>query len=179
MSKFLPSLLCTMVALALGATTAFAETKPSLQTNDKKFVKDAAEASIAVLHMTEVVAREGSMGGEPVKTVCKAFSADLNVAWGELGTIAQAKGAELPKTDTAAGEKRQIEQMKKLSTDKFDKAFLKSLVKDTKKVAKVVEDGAKNVQDPELKAWAAKWAPSFKTHHEAVDQLENSESKKK
>lgn len=177
----------SLFSLLLGATvalstSAFAETKAgakSLSSSDKQFVKSVGEAALGVLHLTEVVApREGSPGSETTKAAGKTFATDVNTAWGELGAIAT-DPKDLPKTDPSATEKRAIADMKKLSPDKFEKAFLKSLEKESKRLAKHTEDGAKQVQSPELKAWAEKWAPSFKTHHEEIDKLEAAEAKKK
>lgn len=177
----------SLFTLLLGAsfalsTLGFAETKAGakpLSSGDKQFVKSVAEAALGVLHLTEVVApREGSPGSETVKAAGKTFATDVNTAWGELGAIAT-DPKDLPKTDASASEKKAIADLKKLPADKFDKPFLKALDKDSKRLAKHTEEGAKQVQSPELKAWAEKWAPGFKTHAEEIGKLEASESKKK
>jgi predicted outer membrane protein len=179
MRKLLPSLLCAAIALALPVHSFAAETARPMASGDKKFVKDAGDAMIGVLHLTELVIRDTSPGGDEIKTASKPLSTDLNTAWGELGTIAQGKGTEMPKTDATGTEKHALEQLKKSPTDKFDKAYLKDLTKETKKLARVTNEGAKQLQDAELKAWAEKWAPGFKAHDEKVAALEKSEGKKK
>ncbi len=183
MRKLIPSLLLS-VAVVLSAATALAQSsKPaggkSLQSGDKKFVKDAAEAQVEILHLTELTGREESPGSPGLKALTKPLATDLTAAYGEIGTIGQAKGAEMPETKKGSGEKRAIEQLKKAKPEEFDKGFLKMLTKETKKYSSLVENGAKSLSDTELKGWAEKWAPKFKAHHEALDKLEEEESKKK
>ena len=182
MTNLFASLLLS-AAVALSATTAFAQaTKPaagkSVSGTDKKFVKDVADLQVQILHLTDLTSREESPGGPAVKALTKPLAADLNTGYGELGTLAQAKGAPMPETKKDAMEKKTIEGLQKAKPTEFDKLFLKSLEKDVKKLNTMVEGGAKSLTDAELKGWAEKWAPKLKTHYEAIGQAEN-EGKKK
>jgi putative membrane protein len=168
----------TLPAAAAETATKSAPAK-QLSSGDKKFVKDAAESQLEILDRTNLTSRDESPGSPGLKVLTKALATDLTTAWGELGGIAQARGGTMPDTAKSGATKRDLEALQKADAAKFDKLFLKALVKDTKKLSSVVESGAKSVQDPELKGWAAKWAPGFKTHHEAIDKAESEESKKK
>ncbi len=187
-TRTITRLLPLAIASVLTAASASAQTatpapkasgsaKSSLSSSDKKFVKDAGEAQLAILHFTELTRRPENPGGEELKKLNGKMGTDLNLAWGELGSAA--KGTELPKTEPSASEKSTLEKLKKTDADKFDKLFLKSLTKETKKATQIFEMAAKSVQDADLKAFAAKWQPTVKTFHDDAERLEAEAGKKK
>ena len=105
MRNLFPSLfLCAAVTLGASFSSVAAEkaTGKPITSNDKKFIKDAGEAMVGVLHHTELVVRDTSPGGDEIKAAAKPLATDVNTAWGELGTLAQGrvdsgKQVEMPK----------------------------------------------------------------------------------
>lgn len=178
------SLLTVALAAAFALPIAQAQTpaavapaKPLAQ-NEKKFVKDAAEQMIAEIHLVEIT-RHAGPGSEALKKSNEKMNKELGEAWGELATIAQTHKIDYPKTDVSPGEKTAIEKLKKLEGDKFDKGFLKALSKETKKTAQVFTTAGKSVQNPELKTYVEKWAPTVAAHHAEVEKAEDDAKKAK
>jgi predicted outer membrane protein len=178
------SLVTLAFAAAFAFPTAHAQTpaadapaKPLAQ-NEKKFVKDAAEQMIAEIHLVEIT-RHAGPGSEALKKSNEKINKELGDAWGELAKVADANKLEYPKTDVTPSEKTNIAKLKKLEGDKFDKGFLKALSKETKRTAQIFATAGKGVQNPELKAYIEKWAPTITSHNEEVEQAEDAAKKAK
>jgi predicted outer membrane protein len=169
----------TGTAAAGSSASGTAKAPTTLSSSEKKFVKDAGEALLPILHLTEISRRPEQPGSEDLKKFIGKLGTELNSAWGELGTIAQAKGAELPKTDVTGSEKTTLDKLRKTDADKFDKAFLKVFTKETKKAAQTYETAEKNLRDVELKSFAQKWAPALAKANEEADKMEAEAGKKK
>ena len=165
------------VAQTAPGTTAQAPAKP-LTSAEKKFIKDAAEQMVVEIHLVEIT-KHGETGSAELKKTNTAMNKDLGEAWAALATIAQNNKVEYPKTDTTASEKSTIEKLRKQEADKFDKAFLKALGKETKKTAQIFKSAEKSVQNPELKTYITTWAPKFASHHEQVEAAEDAAKKAK
>lgn len=159
-----------------GASTA-APAKSPLSAAEKKFVKDAGEAQLAILHLTALTPRPEQPGSEALKEFNKKLAKEIEPAWGELSTAG--KGTELPKTDVTTSEKTTLEKLKKTDPDKFDKAFLKAFSKESKKAAQVFEMGEKGIKDPELKSFAQKYGPVLKKAYDEAEKMEAEAGKKK
>lgn len=157
--------------------TAGAAAKP-LSSADRKFIKDAGEQVLAVTHLVELTRHNGP-GSEAVKKMNEKIKTDFDKIWGELGTAAQARKVDLPKTEVAGNEKSMLDKLRKTESDKFDKAFLKALDKEMKKTAQVFEAADKSVQEPELKTVVSNWTPKLKGYAEEVGTAENEASKRK
>ena len=160
-----------------GATTVQAPAKP-LTSAEKKFIKDAAEQMVAEIHLVEIT-KHGETGSAELKKSNAEMNKDLGEAWGALATIAQNNKVDFPKTDTTAAEKSTLEKLRKQETDKFDKAFLKVISKETKKTAQIFKTAEKSVQNPELKAYITTWGPKIAAHHEQVEAAEDAAKKAK
>src|SRR4051812_7409259 len=79
---------------AAGAGGAAKKAATSHSSGDKQLVKQAADAQMGVLHMTELFAGQTPPGSDPVQATGKKIGADLNKSWGELAQIAQARATE-------------------------------------------------------------------------------------
>lgn len=161
----------------LGSSAAEAPAKP-LSQGEKKFIKDAAEQMITEIHLVEIT-RHAGPGSESLKKSNEEINKQLGEAWGLLATIAQNHKFDVPKTDVTASEKTAIAKLKKLEGDKFDKAFLKALGKETKQTAQLFTAAQKSVQNPELKSFVETWAPTIASQHEAVEKAEEDAKKAK
>jgi len=56
----------------------------------------------------------------------------------------------------------------------FDKAYVSNMIDDHKEDIKEFEDAAKNVKDPDLKAFAVKTLPTLKMHLDAIQKIHDS-----
>jgi predicted outer membrane protein len=155
---------------------AAGEKKLAVSSSDKQLVKSAGEAQVGMLHLAEVGKGQGS---ETVKEISKKVAGDINDSWGELDAAIKGKGAELPKSDQTAGEKRDIAELKKAPAAKFDKLFLKALEREAKHAATAFATGAKSASDADLKTYFAKWQPKVAALSEEISKAESEAGKKK
>jgi putative membrane protein len=55
----------------------------------------------------------------------------------------------------------------------FDKTYAKAMVKDHKKDIKEFKKAGKDLNDPDLKAWAQKTSPTLEEHSRMAQEMEN------
>ena len=179
--RLLPILAAALFAgtvSAQPAATPAASAKTNLSSAEKKFIKDAAEAHLSIMRLTEVT-RNAGPGSVETKALTTKLNDDLTKSWGELAPLADAAKVTLPKSEPSAGDKAGMEKLKKLDVDKFDKQFLKALSKETGKGFKTFDTAVKSVQNPELKTFVSTHALTMKAHADAVSAAEDAASKKK
>lgn len=168
MKKLLLSLLGTTLAIAAtaqtpaapaaaGATAPAATPKPKpLSPTDKKFIMDVSDGLLTeqkyLMLLTD--AKIGSYS-EGMQRDIKRANGDLKRIWTALATLATAKGAEVAQ-EVSKAELTKIDKLTKEKPDKFDKEFFKDFGKITAKTVKLFE-GAKSLQDPEVRQFAADW----------------------
>ncbi len=133
--------------------------KVPLSSTDKQLIKNSAEPQLTLLHLSEIIAGPTPPGSATVQKLATDTKKAVTESWGDLGTIAGGHGGEMPPTTQTPAEKKDIADLRKLTGDKFDKAFLKALEKEAKRANTVFTAGAKSAQDPDLKAAFAKYQP--------------------
>jgi putative membrane protein len=136
---------------------------------DSIFAIEAAKGGMAEVMLGETAQK---MATDPkVKEFGKMMVDDHTKANNELKAIAGGKNIMLPE---GPGEDKQKEasQVTSKSGKEFDKAYVAQMVKDHEKTVKLFEDGQKNVQDTELKAFINKTLPVLKGHLEHVKGLD-------
>jgi predicted outer membrane protein len=131
-------------------------------------MKDALTSIYFELQLARKVRTAKGKGSEPVKKIGVKLYADLNKAWGDFATVAQARGEKVP-DELSGSDKSAIERLTKLDAEAFDKEFLQLVGKESKKLVRDFEAGAKSIQDPEVKAAAEKWTPALKEHAQQID----------
>jgi len=152
-------------AMALAAD----EERGQLSRGDYKFLKDAAQANETEVQLGELAKQKGM--NQSVKTFGEKMVTDHSKANEELKAIASQKGATLP-AKLSHGERSDIEQLQKATGKDFDQDFASRMVKDHKKDVKDFEDAAKDLKDPELKAFASKTLPTLQEHLRMAQEME-------
>jgi len=152
-------------ALALAAD----ENAGQLSRGDYKFLKDAAQGGQTEVELGELAKQKGT--SQSVKNFGETMVTDHSKANDELKAIAAKKGATLPAT-LSHGERSDIEHLQKATGADFDKDFASRMVKDHKKDVKDFEDAAKDLKDPDLKAFAAKTLPTLQEHLRMAQEME-------
>jgi len=117
----------------------------------------------------ELAKEKGS--SQAVKDFGQRMVTDHSKANEELKQIISNKGAALP-VESTHKETSEMERFQKLSGRDFDKEYAQHMVKDHKKDLKEFEDAAKDVTDPELKAFAQKTANVIREHLRMAQELE-------
>jgi predicted outer membrane protein len=167
----------TALILAMSRTVAFAEAAPAnsnaaaaaematpLTPADKKFIKEASESLYLEMAIVDIALRRNRPVGatsDAAKNLGDKLQPELKKTWEELSTFAQSKKEKL-RDELTGVDKREVEQLRSLDIDKFNKQVVALLGKETKKLAQIFE--SKSMQHPVLKKFAEEHLPAFKSH---------------
>jgi len=130
----------------------------------------------AVGGMTEValgkLALEKSSNAK-IKDFATMMVTDHGKANAELMAIAKAKNITLP-ADVDADHQKKMDELKQKTGADFDKAYVDAMVDGHKKTLTLMQDEAKDGKDADLKAFAAKTAPTVQMHLDAINKIHDS-----
>lgn len=181
---------CALLALTLFADTsgaAFAQNSNSSGTGggntnetggmkhgsgqmaaDHKFAMEAAMGGMMEVELGKLAASKGA--SDEVRQFGQKMVDDHSKANDELMQLASGKGMTLP---TAPDGKHQAEMQKlsALSGEKFDKEYVKMMLKDHKKTVATFEKEAAGSMDAELKAFAASTLPTLREHLQMIQRI--------
>ncbi|HZB44739.1 MAG TPA: DUF4142 domain-containing protein [Pyrinomonadaceae bacterium] len=137
-------------------------------TSDHKFAMEAAMGGMMEVELGRLAASKGA--SDEVKQFGQRMVDDHSKANSELMQIASGKGMTLP---TAPDAKHQsgIQKLSALSGEKFDKEYVKMMVKDHKKDVAAFEKEASGGMDAELKAFAASTLPTLREHLQMIQRI--------
>ena len=147
------------------------ENRGQFSARDFRFVKEACRGGMTEVKLGELAKQKGS--SQVVRDFGQKMVTEHTKANDELKQIASTKGAVIP-TEMTHHENSELEKFEKLSGTEFDKAYAKYMVKDHEKDAKDFDDAAKDVTDPELKAFAEKTHAVIEDHLRAAREMEAS-----
>jgi putative membrane protein len=170
------SLLCAAAAvlvLAAARPVPAADTKPL---SDQEFVRTAAAAGRKEVTLGKMAEAEGTR--PEVKDFGMRMVTDHTKANRELLELATAKKADIS-TRPDAKDAAALEKFAKLRGAEFDREYMKQMVTDHEEAVALFEREAKDGQDPELKAWAAKTLPTLREHLKMARDLAGAPTKDK
>jgi Domain of unknown function (DUF4142) len=147
-----------------------AEMAVPLAPADKKFIKDASESLYLEMAIVDMALRRNRPVGASVDVAKKLgdkLHPDLKKVWEELSAFAQAKNEKV-RDELAGVDKREVEQLRLVDVEKFNKQVVALLGKETKKLTQTFE--SKSIQHPVLKKLAASNSPTLKNHVNEVAQ---------
>jgi hypothetical protein len=147
-----------------------AEAAIPLTPADKKFIKDASESLYLELAIVDVALRRNrpvGVTGDTAKKVGDKLHPDLTKIWEELSTFAKLKKEKLQDELTGV-DKREVEQLRAVDIEKFNKQVVALLGKETKKLAQIFD--SKSIQHPVLKKLTERYSPALKEHMNEVAQ---------
>jgi len=135
---------------------------------DHKFAMAAAMGGMMEVELGKLAAEKGA--SDEVRQFGQRMVDDHSKANSELMQLASGKGMTLP---TAPDAKHQAEMRKlsALSGEKFDKEYVKMMVKDHKKDVAAFEKEAGGGMDAELKAFAASALPTLREHLQMIQRI--------
>ena len=155
----------TAIALALAAAGAAAQ---ELSAGDREFINTAAEGGHA-----EVAAGETAATSEnaAVAGFGRQMVEDHTKMNDELAALAKKKGVTPPSSaDVASQAKTAVTGA--LPGTAFDKQYVSSQLDDHRETLQLLQDQARSGQDPELKAFAEKYAPVVQQHIAELQDLQ-------
>ncbi len=133
----------------------------TLSAADKLFVVRAADGNMAEV-MTSRMALKKASNGE-VKQVAQRMIQEHGQAQNDLMQLAQGKGVALPPT---VGPTHQVVGMAlgKASGGQFDQMYMGAQVEDHENTIALFQQEIASGQDPDVKAYAAKYLPNIVGH---------------
>lgn len=137
--------------------------------SDQKFLRKAIEGSLTEISAARHVVQAGS--NPEVKSYANELLTDHTKAHEDLQKLAQQKGMNLP-AEITGDHKDTVHDMTKLGGAQLDKKYAKEMVDDHEKDVKDFRDAAKDVKDPDLRAWAQKQIPILENHLTKAKLLE-------
>jgi putative membrane protein len=141
-----------------------------LSAGDSKFVRDAAESSLAEIQLGQMGVQKAT--NSDVKTFAQRMIDDHTQANSQLAPIASQKGVTLP-TDVSALHKHAASQLSKLSGAEFDRAFMDQMVTDHQKVVTEFQHVSKGAKDSDVKSFASTNLPAMQEHLRMAQDLDS------
>ena len=139
---------------------------------EKIAVKSAEDAAASGLFELQAAQLAATKATDPaVKRYATQLADHHGAANSELMSLANSLGLELPPGPKRA-MRNEIEKLGKKTGPEFDREFVQNVgVKEHEKDIKAFQKAAKDVKDPQLKAWIDKTLPVLQQHLSAAQKL--------
>jgi len=151
-----------------------AKMNAAADTGDVNFAAEAASGGMTEVALGKIAQEKGV--NARVKKFGSMMVMDHSKANDSLKALAARKNITLPAAPNAK-DQAAIDKLSKLSGKTFDDAYVSDMIDDHKHDVKAFEDAAKNLKDPDLKAFATKTLPVLKTHLDAINGIHDSMKK--
>ena len=138
---------------------------------DAKFATAAANGGMAEVALAKLALTKTA--NAQIKEFANMMVTDHGKANDELMAIAKTKNITLPATVDADHQKK-ADDLGKMTGKDFDKEYVSTMIDGHKKTLDLMNDEAKNGKDADLKAFAAKTAPTVQMHLDAINKINNS-----
>jgi putative membrane protein len=136
---------------------------------DADFVVNAMAASYAEVEIAKL-AQERSADQEVI-SIAKKLETDHSAIIGELQSLANEKGIEVPSAET--NEQREARnKLAEKDPSNFDKELCEVLMDNHKDAVDDFEKRADKTEDPELKSWISRTLPTLRSHLEMIKDHE-------
>lgn len=140
----------------------------NLSAGDKKFLKDAAQGSIAEVQYGKLALQHGS--NPSVKSFGQMMVRDHSKALQEAKALASRKGVMTP-NQPPAGAKAEMMQASRLHGAAFDAKYKADMIKDHREDIAKAKHEASMGSDPQVRALAKKSAKLFQMHLDHAMQM--------
>ena len=146
-----------------------------LTRGDRKFIEEAAASGLYEVQAAQLAATKAT--DPAVKSYATRLADQHSAANSELMQLASTLGLELPPAPKRS-MRNEIEKLGKKSGAEFDREFVRNVgVKEHEKDVKSFQKAAKDVKEPQLKAWIDKSLPVLQEHLSAAQNLPQAGSK--
>ena len=143
----------------------------AVTSDDAKFATDAANGGMAEVALGKLA--QSKTANAEIKEFAAMMVMDHSKANDELMVIAKAKNITLPATVDADHQKK-MDDLSKMTGKDFDKAYVDAMVDGHKKTLDLMNKEAKDGKDADLKAFAAKTAPTVQMHLDKIKKIKDS-----
>jgi putative membrane protein len=138
---------------------------------DKAFVKKALEGNMAEVQMGQLALQKSN--DDQVKQFAQRMVDDHGKMLEQMKPAAQQMGVKVP-DGPSKGQMKNMDKMKALSGDAFDKAYIKDMVKDHKNDDSEFKQEAQSTQNPQLKQMVMQSDQIIESHLQQIEQLAQS-----
>jgi len=154
------------LAVSLGAQ---AQSTAKLSSQDKSFLKDAAEGGNAEVSASQMAAAQSTSAD--VKAFAQQMVDDHGKAGTELKGLADQKGVKVSDTPSIT-KKTEIKMLSERKGSSFDQHYADSIgVKAHQDTIKLFQKEVDKGSDADVKAWASKTLPTLQHHLEMAQSL--------
>lgn len=143
----------------------------AVDADDAKFATSAAVGGLTEVAAAKIALEKTADAN--IKQFASMMVKDHGAANQELMDIAKKKNITLPSMPDADHQKK-LDDLSKLTGKDFDKAYVDAMVDGHEKTLSLMQDAAKNCKDADLKAFAAKVAPTVQMHLDAIKKIKSS-----
>jgi len=141
---------------------------------DQDFVVNAANAGMTEIRAATIAQQQGT--DADVKKYAAMMIKDHTAAADSLKMVAAKKNLTLP-ADISPEMQNDLTDLQKKTGKDFDKAYMKMMVSDHKKVIKSFEDESKNGSDADIRAFADNTLHTLRHHLDEAQKCEKMISK--
>ena len=133
----------------------------ALSASDRTFATDAAHGGLAEVQLGQLA--EQKAGSPQVKEFAQRMVKDHTQANQELMQLAKSENLNVS-TELDSKHKSEIDQLRSMSGNAFDAAYMQHMVQDHRKTVEDFQKQAQSGGDPELKSFAQKYLPIVQQH---------------
>jgi len=151
-----------------------ASVPPTVSKGDQDFAVNTANAGMTEIQAAKLAQQQGSSAD--VKKYAAMMIKDHSAAADTLKMIAAKKNLTLP-ADLSNDSQQAIADLQKKTGKDFDKAYIKMMVSDHKKVISAFEDESKHGSDADIRAFADNTLHTLRHHLDEAQKCEKMESK--
>lgn len=142
---------------------------------DRKFIEEAAASGLFELQAAQLASTRAT--DPAVKRLATLLADHHASANSELTQLANTLGLELPPAPKRT-QRNELEKLGKRTGAEFDREFVREIgVKEHERDIKTFREAAKDVKEPQLKAWIDKTLPVLQQHLSMAQNLPQAGSK--
>ena len=155
------SMFVTVSLVVLGTGVFALSQDPPVNSHDKSFVSNAAEAGLAEVELGQMA--QSKAANDKVKDFAQKMVDDHGKVNQELKDCAQKLGVSIP-DHMSVTEKAEKTKLDMYSGGHFDRAYITDMIKDHRDDIAAFQREVREGQNPDLKAFAEKSLPTLKEH---------------
>ncbi len=143
----------------------------NLSDKDMKFLRDTAKDNAFEIQASQIAAQKAT---DPnVREFAQKLVNDHQQMSQDLQNLASSKGVTLPSDQLEKSDMRKLDKLNKASGDRFDRLYVKDMMKDHKDDIKDFKSEAKKGQDRDLEQWASSHVNGLQQHLSMAQNLKN------
>ncbi|MDF2445819.1 MAG: putative outer membrane protein [Moraxellaceae bacterium] len=136
---------------------------------DRNFIEDAITGNLAEIQLGQIAQQRAQ--NPMVRDYAGMMVNDHTPARQRLMTMASQYGVT-PPTELDFMHRRMDKKLRKAEVNEFDEMYIKSQVKDHKKMVELMEEQIQDGENPELKRFASEMLPKIREHLVMAQRLE-------